>query len=357
MAEYDDPLPTGDDDPELRRLQALLAPLAARTRLPAEWQPRAAPAGRRFADDDEAPIANAAPARAPSRRRWRGWLGAAGAALAASLLVFAGLQYRLAWDDGAPWRVTASAADAPPAWVAPGDTLQTGAGESLAIRVARIGHVDLAPESRARLVETRRGRHRLELDQGHLRARIWAPPGWFSVSGAGWELMDLGCEFEVWKHADGSGRVLVHSGWIAYRVGRQDLLLPAGYAADFSHERVLTPLRPAADPAFVATVRTLEHALATDPGASGDATRAAADAVAAAASDSDAYTLLSVLTEHPRLADGALYPRLAAALGIDGDAAHRAAWARGELPALNRWWRALPTQPKAWWANWRDAFG
>lgn len=322
--------PAAPGDAQLRRLRALLAPYAVAERGIGEWTPKAA---------------------APQRRRRR-FAAALAAAVAASLLLYAGYAYRLGWSAGQPWQVElAGDAQAP---LAPGGAIETGARESLSIAVARIGRIELSPQSRLRLLETRSGRHRVSLDGGHLRARIWAPPGYFGVDENGAEVIDLGCDFDLWKNADGSGRVYVRSGWVAYRVGEREVLLPSGFAMDFDAQRALTPLRPEATPAFVQAVREFERSLGTGHDPSVNAV-ALAERVATNATDADAFTLLSLLTQNPELARGVLYPRLARALGQPGDAAHRAAWIAGDRAAIDAWWRRMPTQPKHWWSNWADA--
>lgn len=332
MNDIDDPLwnPAETGDADLRRLRTLLAPYGAAARDVGEWTPRAT-------------------ARGHGRRSVAAALAAG---LAASLVLYAGYAWRLAWSDGKPWRVDASAAAAAPARLAPGATLETGALESLTIAVARIGRIELSPQSTLRLVETRSGQHRVALDRGHLRARIWAPPGFFGVEAGAAEVVDLGCDFDVWKGADGRGTVYVRSGWVAYRLGARDVLLPSGFAMDFDAQRASTPLRPDAAPAFVQAVRELERQFeAADPLPAAEL----ADRVAAVATDADAFTLLSLLTSHPSLARGALYPRLARTLGVAVGPAHRAAWLAGEPSAIDAWWQRMPTQPKQWWWNWSDA--
>lgn len=339
MSGNDDVLwnPRAGSDAELQQLEALLAPYRVQTRLPQGWTP---------------PGTTMRP-----RRRLRRVARVFAAAIAASLLLVSVHLYRLAWSEGQPWSVTREAgALAVSAQLAPGEQLRTGATDSLRLAVARIGSIDLSPDSALRLVETRSGRHRVDLEAGHMRARIWAPPGYFGVSDGVQEVIDLGCEFDLWKQADGSGRLQVRSGWVAYRVAAQEVLVPAGYAVRFDRQGAATPLRADADAGFEHTVLGLEHALASTD-ASPRAVLAAADAVAHTATDADAFTLLTLLSDHPRLAQGELYPRLARALGAsDADAEHRAAWIAGRRHAVDAWWAHLPTQPKNWWAHWTDAF-
>lgn len=339
MTEHDDALwnPRQAGDPELQRLEALLSPYRADTRMPAGFPPRAAPK--------------------PRRHRRLSRVIAAG--LAASLLLYAGHAYRLAWGEGQPWHVTGSGGHGARVLrvVAPGELLATDKTESLRIAVARIGEITLSPASTLQLIETRGGKHRVDLQQGHLRARIWAPPGHFGVADGNSEVVDLGCDFDLWKQPNGSGRVYVRSGWVAYRVAAHEVLVPAGFAMHFDAQRPSTPMRPEASPAFVRAVHTLERALLLgEP--SLPAMQNAAAAVANAATDADAFTVLALLSRHPRLADTPLYPRLAQALHTKADdPTHRAAWAAGDSNAIDPWWERLPTSPKRWWANWADAFG
>lgn len=147
----------------------------------------------------------------------------------------------------------------------------------------------------------------------------------------------------------------MRSGWVSYRVHNEDVLLPAGYTLRFGPSSATTPLRPDASPAFVDAVRQLEQAL-TITGPDSPEAASASDAVAAAALDADAFTLLSLLSRHRRLATHALYPRLARALRVENTSdTHRTAWAQGDLQAVNAWWHEYPSQPKQWWTHWADA--
>lgn len=329
MSVRDDALwdPTIDGaDSELQRLQQQLAPFGLKARGLGEWQPR--------------PVRRARP------RRWPRFVAAG---LAASLLLFGLHSYRLSWQAGAAWRVHGSAT----AELRPGEWLQSDAERAIDIDVARIGRVTLSPDSKLQLVETRSGRHRLRLASGHLRARIWAPPGQFGVESGRVEVVDMGCDFDVWKQTDERGRVYVRSGWVEYRFGTRDVLLPSGYQLTFDGARPSVPLRPDASPEFMASVLKLQQRLDANEAISALSTET--DRAAALSRPQDSYTLLYLLSQRHALAETALYPRLAESLGVDADdAAHRAAWARGDIAAVNRWWNAYPTQPKRWWANWAD---
>ncbi|HNR91679.1 MAG TPA: hypothetical protein PKO41_04545 [Dokdonella sp.] len=324
----DDPLwdPEAAPDAELVGLRAMLAPYSVAARGIARW-----PALRIVR-------------RRRSVGRW--WPLAA----AAVMLIVSGLHHhRLQWEAGRSW-----ALDGPMRTLAEGQRIATGdAGTS--IEVARIGRIELSPDSVLRLVETRTAHHRVDLEHGHLRARIWAPPGYFGLSDRHREIVDLGCDFEVWKQADGSGRAIVHSGWIAWRSGMDEQLVPAGFEVHFDGERITLPLRMDAEPALRQAMAAFETQRLS-PHGDHDAFARVADRVADVAQDTDAITLLSLLTEYPELASGRLYPRLARALGVSVDPTHRRAWQTGSREAIDAWWARLPVQPKRWWLNWRDAW-
>lgn len=336
MNERDDPLwnPDAPADGDLERIRRLLGPYGV---------------GARGAT---------VPAFAPPRRRRRAWRWALAAGVAV-LLLGGGYRYRLAWTPGGSWTAVRSegAAIAGETRLSPGQRLDTARSESATISVARIGRIRLSPDSGLRLVETAAGMHRVVLEHGHMRARIWAPPGFFAVRADDAEVVDLGCDFDLWKGLDGSGRVFVRSGWVSYRIGRDEILVPEGHALRFARGRAWTPLRTDAPAGFARAVRDLETAIAS-AGAVSPAIDGAAKRVAEAARDRDAFTLLSLLTRWPFLARTGLYPRLGAALDAGrGSDRHRQAWAAGDQDAMDAWWKKLPRQPKRWWVNWMDGLG
>ncbi|MEZ5442608.1 MAG: FecR domain-containing protein [Lysobacterales bacterium] len=324
-----DPRVPGDE--ELRQLERLLAPYAA-ARQPALLEPpRVQPPVRM------------------GRRRWL-----LGLAMAATLLLslWGAHHHRLAWPEGQPWPLRSGAEQR---LLAPGERLQTGAHEHAELSVARIGSLRIAPHSTLTLIESRSGRHRIELTHGRVQARIWAPPGYFAIDSGTMRVVDLGCEFILERHRDGSGQLHVLSGWVQQHLGGQDCADPAGHALDFTADSAGTALRDDAPPALRAAVAALDQALLRQADADTISQRAAE--VARTARDADQYTLMSLLLRDRSLAAGPLYPRLAQALGVPADdAAHRADWIKGDHAAVNLWWQHLPSQPKRWWAHWRDGF-
>lgn len=266
------------------------------------------------------------------------------------LLAFSGwFGWRLQWSPGVAWNLAEehSARTRLPV----GDSLETRDGERVRLDVARIGTLEVSPRTRVSLLETRSGEHRIALASGHIHARIWAPPMWFAVSVPGAEVIDLGCEFDLWVDAAGNGRAIVQSGWIMHARDDQETLVPAGYTLSFDADRAEIPLHTDAGAAFAVAVVRLDHALAA-----GETDPSAETAVAQQATAADVFTLLTLLTRYPSLADGPLYPAVADMLGEPAaDVRHRQDWTQGSTASINAWWDRVPRPPKQWWRNWGDA--
>jgi hypothetical protein len=284
------------------------------------------------------------------RRRWP--LGAIAIAASLLLTLWAAHAYRLHWPEGQAWPMRGALDQHS---LAPGERLQTATGQTVQLQVARIGQLEIAPDSALRLIDSRSGRHRIELEHGRVHARIWAPPGEFGINSGPMQIIDLGCEFVLERNIEGSGSLSVLSGWVQQHIGGQEQLVPAGHTLRFTAEGADTPLRIDAPLPLREALTALDQALRSADWAA-DRDQLAA-AVAAAARDEDQYTLISLLLREPKFASGPLYPRLAHALKMPAtDAAHRAAWLQSDAAAIELWWQQLPSQPKRWWTHWRDAF-
>jgi hypothetical protein len=111
-----------------------------------------------------------------------------------------------------------------------GQWLETDKDSRAQIAVAGIGHVDIDPNTRVRLLETKLTEHRLELAKGRLSARIWAPPKLFYVDTPSAVAEDWGCAYtlEVDDHGDSLLRVTL--GWVALQLKDRESMVPAGAA-------------------------------------------------------------------------------------------------------------------------------
>lgn len=329
---------TGPADPEIAGLEVLLAP--------SRWQ-----GGERRRPSQ----------RSPSRRpRWRIAFAAAAMLAVAAIGVSAWYAHRLAWPDARPWQVAAlegavrvdgvevAALQALP----PGEWLETAPDASVRLRAARIGEVIVGADSRFRLIETRGGRHRTELERGVLWARVWAPPGAFGVATPASDVFDLGCEFVLRAGSDGSGSLTVRSGWVLVDNRWQEVLVPQGARVDFgAGGRPGTPYDLGASEPFRAALRALDA-----QGRDADPAGAVMQALLAESRPQDAISLVSLLHAQPELAEGPLYDRLQQLMPADALVTRAALRERG-AHALSPWWNALPyPRMKRWWMQWPDAF-
>ena len=114
--------------------------------------------------------------------------------------------------------------------LAVGEWLETDGSSRAKIEVGSIGNVEIDPNTRVRLLETKPTEHRLELARGKMSARIWAPPRLFFVDTPSAVAADLGCAYTL--EVDDSGASLLHvtSGWVALQLKDRESMVPAGAA-------------------------------------------------------------------------------------------------------------------------------
>jgi hypothetical protein len=114
--------------------------------------------------------------------------------------------------------------------LAVGEWLETDGSSRAKIEVGSIGHVEIDPNTRVRLIETKLTEHRLELARGKMSAKIWAPPRLFFVDTPSAVAADLGCAYTL--EVDDSGASLLHvtSGWVALQLKDRESMVPAGAA-------------------------------------------------------------------------------------------------------------------------------
>jgi hypothetical protein len=114
--------------------------------------------------------------------------------------------------------------------LAVGQWLETDEHSSAKIDVATIGHVEIDPNTRIRLVETRPTEHRLELARGKMSAKIWAPPRLFFVDTPSAVAADLGCAYTLEVDDAGGSLLKVTAGWVALQLKGRESVVPAGAA-------------------------------------------------------------------------------------------------------------------------------
>jgi FecR protein/Putative zinc-finger len=111
-----------------------------------------------------------------------------------------------------------------------GQWLETDNNSSARIDVASIGHVEIDPNTRVRLLQTQPTEHRLELARGKMSARIWAPPRLFFVDTPSAVAADIGCAYTLEVDDSGGSLLRVTSGWVALQLKDRESMVPAGAA-------------------------------------------------------------------------------------------------------------------------------
>jgi anti-sigma factor RsiW len=109
-----------------------------------------------------------------------------------------------------------------------GEWIETDARSRATVKVGSIGYVEVAPNTRVRVVTARAGEHRIALARGEIRAKILAPPKLFFVDTASGTAVDLGCEYELRADEEGSGLLHVTRGWVSFQWKGLESLVPAG---------------------------------------------------------------------------------------------------------------------------------
>ena len=328
---------SGPRDPEVVRFERLLAP---------------------FGQTDPAPFLRAGSHR--SRRISRAFVVATvTAALAAVVLV--GVVYRGLATGAASFPVT-TIAGVPTIGSRPisgrgrlpaGRWIETDASARAAIDIADIGRVELDPGSRLGLVSTRPGDYRMHLVRGTIRARIWAPPGQFSVETPSATTVDLGCAYSLTVGDDGAGLVRVTSGWVGFEWQGRESFIPAG---------AVCVTRPAIGPGtpyfddvsdgFRSAIDVIDAGNPRRPGAL-VARRAAIDRVLGESRDKDVVTLWHLLSrlepeERDRVFDVlARFVPPPASVTRDGIRG-------GDQAMLDAWWDRLGLGTTDWWRTWKQ---
>jgi hypothetical protein len=233
-----------------------------------------------------------------------------------------------------------------------GEMLETGAAGGATLTIAGIGVLEVAPNSRLRLLRPQRNEHRMALEVGMIHARIWAPPRSFVVDTPSAVAVDLGCSYALSVAPDGAGLVQVNTGWVSFARDGRESFIPAGAACQTHPGRGPgTPYREQASPALRRALQEFDF------GNGGDG---ALDTVLSQAVPEDAFTLWHLLTRGTPTQTERVYTALAALVpapaGVTRDGILRA-----DRKMLDAWWDQLGLGNTAWWrrleSRWPDAAG
>jgi hypothetical protein len=273
----------------------------------------------------------------PRAARWA--MGITLAALAVSALLLTRPATRPSWS-------VACLAGMPRVGTAPlrntgrlgvGQWLETDGVSKARLEIADIGQVEIEPNTRVQLMETRASEHRLALARGAMSAHIMAPPRLFLVETPSAVAVDLGCSYTLQVDDRGRSLLRVTLGWVAFVWHGRESIVPAGAAC-----ATRLPTGPGT-PYFEDASATLRSALARFDFDQGG--RGALDVVLAQARRRDALTLWHLL---PRVADadrGPLYDHLTDLVAAPPDVT-REGMLRLDPAMLDRWKSIIE---ETWW--------
>ncbi len=216
-----------------------------------------------------------------------------------------------------------------------GEWLETDNDSAAQVKVAEIGYLDLAPNSRVQLVETKNTQHRIALTRGKVSALILAPPRLFLVDTPTATAVDLGCAYTLEVDAAGASILHVTSGWVSFVRDGQELFIPAGATCETRKGRGLgIPYYDDAAPTFKSALQTLAFEKEAK-------VSSLIHFLLTAARERDSFTLWHLLGRNFRKQTleirGAVFDRLAV-LAPPPKSVTRAGILRGDGKMLTEWW-------------------
>lgn len=305
---------TGEPDPEIERLEKLLAPLA--------HKPGPAPA-----------LSARKPSGVPRLF-----------AIAASVLVIAAASW-IVWQRTRPAWVVSALEGAPSVRrVTSGQSFQTDAHSRARLVLESVGEIEVEPDTRLSVISIKPDQQRFDLKRGTIRATIWAPPGRFFVDTPSAQAVDLGCAYTLQVDDNGIGLVRVTAGWVAFDSNGRESFIPASAAC------VTRPAKGPGIPYYEDASARLQEAVARFD-TSGDP--ASVLAILSEARSRDAITLWHLLRRVDASSRGVVYDRLAELIQVPGEV-NRQGIVAGDGKMIETLWNALDLGDTSWWRLWKS---
>ena len=228
-----------------------------------------------------------------------------------------------------------------------GQTLETDRDSRASIKVSEVGQVDIDPQTRLRLAESRSSRTRLELERGTIHAMIWAPPGEFLVDTPSALAVDLGCAYTLQVDDSGAGLLRTRMGWVGFRLNGREAFIPAGAVGETRPGiGPGTPYFEDASEEFRVALRQFDFAKLIDEERSAQLT-----IVLAEARKADALTLWHLLSRASVADRGRVFDALNASVPAPKGVT-REGIVRGEHAMLDAWWNELGFDDIGVWRKW-----
>jgi len=230
-----------------------------------------------------------------------------------------------------------------------GQTLETDGTSRASISQTDLGEIKVEPNSRVRLLQTEDHHKRIQLDIGTIHAMIWAPAGEFVVDTPSAVAVDLGCAYTLRVAADGSGAIRTTLGWVGFHLNGRESFIPAG---------AMCPTRPKVGPGtpyFEDASEAFRAALADfDFAAESQDSRAASLAnILSQARARDGLTLWHLLSRTDGTERAEVYDRFATLVpppaGVTRDGIFQL-----DQSMLDLWWNALNLGDIYLWRYWEQ---
>lgn len=184
-----------------------------------------------------------------------------------------------------------------------GELLETDSNSKARINLMKIGHVDIDPNSRVKVISTKVTEQRFALERGKMTAQISAPPRIFFVDTPSAKAVDLGCAYTLEVDDNGRGLLQVTSGWVALEDKGRESRVPAGAACQ------TRPQIGPGTPFFISSTAPFQTALEKFDFEQGGVE--ALKIILAEATTSDTLTLFNLLYRVKDSERASVYDRLA----------------------------------------------
>jgi hypothetical protein len=337
---------SGEPDPEIQRLEALLGTL--RHDRPAPEFPDIVPEKRWTLF--------------PVRTRLFPVLAATAAAALVVAVVILLLHARkpaavtvAGWDvfrvAGAPRVGANTISEKETGRLRPGQVLVTDQQSRASLRSEDIGQIEVEPSTRLRLVTMGAGLKRIALDRGTIHTNIWAPPGQFVVDIPSAVIVDLGCAYTLQVDDSGAGLVRTSLGWVGFKRNGHESFIPAGAACATKAKVGLgTPYFEDASSEFRAALARLDFDDSTPQQRSGDLAM-----VLGQARKRDALTLWHLLMRVDDVQRVRVYDRLKE-LAPPPASVSKQGILLLDQPMLDQWWNELGFDDISVWRHWERSW-
>ncbi|HLW52437.1 MAG TPA: FecR domain-containing protein [Candidatus Angelobacter sp.] len=232
-----------------------------------------------------------------------------------------------------------------------GQLLETDSRSRASIRAEATGEIQVEPQTRLRVLSSKSGLNRFQLERGAINVRIWAEPGEFVVDTPSAVAVDLGCVYTLQVNDAGDGLLRTSMGWVGFKLGDRESFIPAGAAC--ATRKKTGP----GTPYFEDTAQSFRDFLTVldVQGSNAKEYSAALQAVLEEARPQDALTLWHLLPRVPESDRERVYDRLAQ-FAPPPAGVTRQGILHLDRQMLDLWWNALDLGDISLWRHWERSW-